>query len=97
MSLSHTSAQWRRARVTATFMRRLSARKPTFCAGLLRTYMYVWGAHGASSPSLMGRGCRAIGTAGVASNHFASHIPTMLMMIASFSRPWNPSTVLISN
>lgn len=37
VSLSATSAQCRRARVTATFMRRLSARKPTCCAALLRT------------------------------------------------------------
>ena len=37
VSESHTSAQWRRARVTATFMRRRSARNPTSPAGLERT------------------------------------------------------------
>mmetsp|Transcript_41324 Transcript_41324/g.96825 ORF Transcript_41324/g.96825 Transcript_41324/m.96825 type:complete len:202 (-) Transcript_41324:89-694(-) len=58
VSLSQTMATCRRARVTATLVRRWSATKPTWCSGLLRT---------------------------------------RLMTIASFSRPWKPSTVPSSN
>ena len=52
-----TRATWRRARVTATFSRRSSAKNPTWPRGLERTRD---------------------------------------MMMASFSRPWKPSTVPIS-
>ena len=55
---SQISATWRRARVTATFNRRWSERKPTVRFALLRTRE---------------------------------------MITASFSRPWNPSTLSISS